>query len=225
MLVDNLSHWVDVIQTLLWLAALFSSLYCVFMKIAWYQSSEPAAEATRLFHAFTDRILWSIFVAWFTFACATRRGGVLCSFLSWEGFVPLSRLSFGVYLIHYPFYLLVHHVSRERIFYSHFILISQCFSVIAWSYILSYFLFIACDAPTGNLDKLVFMRQQQSNVACTSTEVPRTRQNDASGEQSKTLSDRNSRESSVNSSVIVAPVPYGAALYSDEQDSEECWRL
>lgn len=131
------------------------------MKIEWYRSSERAAESKRVFYAFTDRILWSICVAWFVFACSTGRGGFVNRFLSWNGFVPLSRLSFGVYLIHSPFFILMYNIARERIFFSHFTLVSQCFAVMVWSYILSYFLFIACDAPTGHLDKLVFMRERR----------------------------------------------------------------
>ncbi|KAH9360609.1 hypothetical protein HPB48_007570 [Haemaphysalis longicornis] len=153
-----------VIQASLWCICLFCGLYCLFMKIEWYRSNERASEIKRLFYAFTDRIFWSICVAWFVFTCATGRGGIVNRFLSWNGFVPLSRLSFGVYLIHSPFYIVMYNISRERIFFSHFTLVSQCFSVFVWSYILSYFLFIACDAPTGHLEKLVFMRNRQKEA-------------------------------------------------------------
>lgn len=161
-----------VIQTLVWFIALFCGLLCIFTKIHWYGSSTAHTdEVTRLFDAFCDRILWSIFLAWFTFACATGRGGIVSHFLAWKGFVPLSRLSFGVYLIHYPFYLVMHHVTRERIFYSHFTLVSQFFSVMVWSYILSFILFIACEGPTARLEKLVFMRERRRNVHRTEPDV------------------------------------------------------
>ncbi|KAH6944363.1 hypothetical protein HPB50_002753 [Hyalomma asiaticum] len=153
------------IQASLWCISLFCGLYCLFMKIEWYRSSERATETKRMFYAFTDRILWSICVAWFVFTCATGRGGVVNRFLSWNGFVPLSRLSFGVYLIHSPFFILMYHIARERVFFSHFTLVSQCFAVVVWSYILSYFLFIACDAPTGHLEKLVFMRERRKELS------------------------------------------------------------
>lgn len=158
-----------VIQASLWCICLFCGLYCLFMKLEWYRSNERASEIKRLFYAFTDRILWSICVAWFVFTCATGRGGIVNRFLSWNGFVPLSRLSFGVYLIHSPFYIVMYNIARERIFFSHFTLVSQCFSVFVWSYILSYFLFIACDAPTGHLEKMVFMRDRQKGAARNAT--------------------------------------------------------
>ncbi|KAL1438075.1 hypothetical protein MTO96_010417 [Rhipicephalus appendiculatus] len=151
-----------IIQASLWCICLFCGLYCMFMKLEWYRSSERASETRRLFVAFTDRILWSVCVAWFVFTCATDRGGFVNRFLCWSPFVPLSRLSFGVYLIHSPFYILMYHIARERIFFSHFTLVSQCFAVVVWSYILSYFLFIACEGPTGHLEKLVFMPVRRS---------------------------------------------------------------
>uniref|UniRef100_V5IDK1 Uncharacterized protein n=2 Tax=Ixodes ricinus TaxID=34613 RepID=V5IDK1_IXORI len=59
----------------------------------------------------------------------------------------------------------MYHIARERIFFSHFTLVSQCFSVLVWSYLLSYLMFIACEAPTGHLEKLIFMRER--NIAAT----------------------------------------------------------
>ncbi|CAN7941203.1 unnamed protein product [Ixodes hexagonus] len=152
------------LQAALWCVGLSCGLYNLFMKIDWYRSSNPTSEAGKLFYAFSDRIIWSICVAWITFACSTGRGGILNRFLSWDGFVPLSRLSFGVYLIHSPFYLFMYHIARERIFFSHFTLVSQCFSVLVWSYLLSYLMFIACEAPTGHLEKLVFMRERKNTA-------------------------------------------------------------
>lgn len=151
-----------IIQASLWCISLFCGLYCIFMKIEWYRTTERASETRRLFVAFTDRILWSVCVAWFVFTCATGRGGFVNRFLCWSPFVPLSRLSFGVYLVHSPFFIMMYHIARERIFFSHFTLVSQCFAVVVWSYILSYFLFIACEGPTGHLEKLVFMPVRRS---------------------------------------------------------------
>ncbi|XP_077536431.1 nose resistant to fluoxetine protein 6-like isoform X2 [Haemaphysalis longicornis] len=140
-----------------WCVALSCGLYSVFMKCDWYRSDEPATEAIRMVSSFADRILWSLCMAWFVFACTTGRAGPVARFLAWDWFVPLSRLSFGVYLIHSPLYIFSHHIARERIFFSHYTLVSQCFAVFVWSNILSYLLFITCDAPTGHLEKLVFM--------------------------------------------------------------------
>ncbi|KAH7982759.1 hypothetical protein HPB52_006940 [Rhipicephalus sanguineus] len=127
-------------------------------KVDWNLNGDLASQTKRTALAFIDRILWSVFMAWFWFSCATGRGGFINRFLSWDGFVPLGRLSFGVYLVHVPFYHLMHRISRERRFYSHFVLVSNCFVVLVWSYILSYILCVTCELPTAHLEKLVFVR-------------------------------------------------------------------
>lgn len=144
------------LQVIAWLVAIASGLCCVFMKTVWYRTDDPTTKLGNLSTAFFDRILWSIFLTWVTLACATGRGGFLCTFLSWSAFTPLSRLTFGVYIVHLPFVQLSLHISRERMHYSHFFMVSFFFGVLVWSYVISYFIFIFCEAPTGRLDKLLF---------------------------------------------------------------------
>ncbi|KAL1446078.1 hypothetical protein MTO96_044693 [Rhipicephalus appendiculatus] len=143
-------------QVIAWLVAIASGLCCVFVKTFWYRTNDPTTELGKLSTAFFDRILWSICLTWITLACATGRGGSLCTFLSWRAFTPLSRLAFGVYIVHLPFVQLSLHMSRERMHFSHFFMVSFFFGVLVWSYIISYFVFIFCEAPTGRLDKLIF---------------------------------------------------------------------
>ncbi|XP_037509515.2 nose resistant to fluoxetine protein 6 [Rhipicephalus sanguineus] len=114
-------------------------------------------------------------MAWIWFACTTGRGGFVNRFLSWNALVPLGRLSFGVYLIHVPFYHLMHRISRERRFYSHFVLVSNCFIVLVWSYILSFILSIACELPTVHLEKVVFLRDTRKSGG-TTEEQPKQHQ-------------------------------------------------
>ncbi|KAH6934662.1 hypothetical protein HPB50_026723 [Hyalomma asiaticum] len=108
------------LQQAAWYGSVACALFCVFVKFAWYTSLNPVSRGVTLLAAFFDRILWTIFLAWTTFACCTGRGGILTKLLSWNAYVPLSKLSFGVYLIHVPFLQLLYHASRERRFWSVF---------------------------------------------------------------------------------------------------------
>ena len=47
-----------------------------------------------------QRIAWNGTIAWVIFSCVKGYGGIINEFLSWSAFVPLSRLTFGAYLIH-----------------------------------------------------------------------------------------------------------------------------
>ncbi|XP_077501007.1 ankyrin repeat and BTB/POZ domain-containing protein 1-like isoform X2 [Amblyomma americanum] len=161
-----------VLQATAWCIAVACGMCCIFMKTVWYRTRDPTTEFGKLSAAFFDRILWSIFLAWITLSCATGRGGFLNKFLSWSAFTPLSRLAFGVYIIHLPFIHLCLHISRERIFFSHFSVVSFFFSMLVWSYLLSYLLFIFCEAPTGRLDKLIFDPQRRKTEGREKDEAP-----------------------------------------------------
>ncbi|XP_075735967.1 nose resistant to fluoxetine protein 6 isoform X1 [Rhipicephalus microplus] len=159
-------------QAIGWCIAISSAVCCITMKLAWYKEPEPTTLFGKLSTAFFDRILWCIFLLWVTMACATGKGGFICKFLSWNAFVPLSRLAFGVYLIHVPFIQVFLHTSRERVPLEHYIVVSLVFTTLVWSYLLSFLLFIFCEAPTSKLDKLVFeggRRSQPKPVACPSS--------------------------------------------------------
>ncbi|XP_064459087.1 nose resistant to fluoxetine protein 6-like [Ornithodoros turicata] len=147
-------------QLLFWASGITCANIAVFVTYDFNRGVEPAHWAT-LCATFFQRALWSMWLAWLTFACATARGGMICSFLSWGAFAPLSRLSYGVYLIQVPYYFVRDYTARERIFYSDFTVITQFFGATVWCYLLSYFLFIACEAPVGRLEKLVFQRERR----------------------------------------------------------------
>lgn len=156
------------VQIACWAFSLAAGLCCLFIKSVWYSGDAPTSDLGKIALAFFDRIMWSIFIGWITLACISGRGGFVSKFLSWAPFAPLSRLSFAVYLIHFPFIEIMLHSSRERLYYSHFNQVTLFFSVLMWSYTLAYFMYLVCEGPTANLDKLFFgstTRPQVENAA------------------------------------------------------------
>ncbi|KAH8034023.1 hypothetical protein HPB51_019088 [Rhipicephalus microplus] len=156
------------VQITCWAFSLAAGLCCLFIKSVWYSGDAPTSDLGKIALAFFDRIMWSIFIGWITLACISGRGGFVSKFLSWAPFAPLSRLSFAVYLIHFPFIEIMLHSSRERLYYSHFNQVTLFFSVLMWSYTLAYFMYLVCEGPTANLDKLFFgstTRPQVENAA------------------------------------------------------------
>ncbi|XP_049520744.1 nose resistant to fluoxetine protein 6-like [Dermacentor silvarum] len=139
-----------------WCLSVSCGLASVFAKLPWYRSANPTTQGVTLIAAFFDRIFWSVFLIWITLACSSGRGGLVGRFLSWNGFVPLSKLTFGVYLIHLPFVQLMLHASRERIFWSHFNVITLWFATLVWCFLLAYVVFLACEAPSTTLCRLIF---------------------------------------------------------------------
>ncbi|KAH7984411.1 hypothetical protein HPB52_020431 [Rhipicephalus sanguineus] len=68
----------------------------------------------------------------------------------------ISRLSYGVYLIHFLFYFLSNNAERERKYSSVYNAFSESASVFVWSSMLALTLFLACEAPVGRLDKIIW---------------------------------------------------------------------
>ncbi|KAH9360610.1 hypothetical protein HPB48_007569 [Haemaphysalis longicornis] len=141
---------------ILWCVATACCLACVFNKYDWNRGEAPEGEWAKMAYAFGDKIVFSIALSWGVFACATGRGGIVNALLSWKAFVPLGRLSLGVYVIHVPFLNVHYSASRERLYYSAFALATQFFGVLMWSLVLSFFLFLLIEAPTGRLEKMFF---------------------------------------------------------------------
>ncbi|KAL1431718.1 hypothetical protein MTO96_013826 [Rhipicephalus appendiculatus] len=171
-----------VAQTVGWCLALSCGLYCLFMKHQWYCRDTRASEANRMLYAFTDqntlvRVLGVVRVrlrhkkSSLDLCLFSSWSGSVSQFLSWEGFLPLSRLSFGVYLLHSPFFTLSAHIARERLFFSHYTLVSQCFAVLIWCYVLAYVMFILCEGPTTNLEALLFARHKRKQAEQKSTDI------------------------------------------------------
>ncbi|KAL1424876.1 hypothetical protein MTO96_019739 [Rhipicephalus appendiculatus] len=148
-----------------WCVSVSCGLFCVFVKFPWYSKGYPASDSVEIIVAFLDRIVWSVSLAWITLACSTGRGGPVNKFLSWNAFVPLSKLSYGVYLIHLPLFKLMMHSSRERVYFSEFYQGTLYFGVLTWCLVFSYFVYVACEAPTAALDKVIFGRLTRGAIA------------------------------------------------------------
>ncbi|OQR70047.1 nose resistant to fluoxetine protein 6-like [Tropilaelaps mercedesae] len=141
----------------------FVSIVCVLIAVLgtqpWNSGNYPGEPIKVLFAAF-QRPLWGVFLMWFTFCCSTGRANTITRFLSTPVFVPLSRLTFGAFLVHVPLYFIEYAIARERIFYHSVNMISRSFSCMVWSLIIAYFLYLLVEAPLGRLEKLFLQRER-----------------------------------------------------------------
>nr|KAG5692737.1 hypothetical protein BaRGS_033848 [Batillaria attramentaria] len=63
-----------------------------------------------------NRTVWGACVAWVIFACVTGNGGFVNTILSWPALMPLSRLTYCIYLLHIMM-LYGYCFSRDTLFY------------------------------------------------------------------------------------------------------------
>ena len=61
---------------------------------------DPISRSSNVIYAGFHRAAWGLALGWLIFACCRGYGGWINEFLSWGAFVPLSRMSYIIYLMH-----------------------------------------------------------------------------------------------------------------------------
>lgn len=75
-------------------------------------------------YAGLHRFVWGLVVAWVIVACTKGYAGWVNSFLSWSLFVPLSRLTFCMYLVSYFIQMILHLRLRQPFYYDSYTMVS-----------------------------------------------------------------------------------------------------
>ncbi|KAH8033662.1 hypothetical protein HPB51_015008 [Rhipicephalus microplus] len=138
----------------LWTMSTMLALLVVFGPFKWLRGDSWLG-ADAVAYAGLSKLAWALSLSWVVFACASGRGGFVSRFLSWRPLIPLSRLSYGAYLIHSPLYLIRAGIMRERLSLQHFNLVKDFFGCLTMSFLMAYLLYLVCEAPVASLEKLL----------------------------------------------------------------------
>ncbi|XP_018315300.1 LOW QUALITY PROTEIN: nose resistant to fluoxetine protein 6-like [Mycetomoellerius zeteki] len=93
------------------------------------------------------RVLWAVGMAWIVIACLTRHGGIIYQFLSFKGWAPFSRLSYGAYLLN-PIIIRWFRLQSEKSIHFEFLsVITLSIANFVMIYICSYVLSLIVEAP------------------------------------------------------------------------------
>lgn len=84
-----------------WLIAISIGLLSIFGPRSMYFEDHVYNAFEASFYAGFHRQIFAISISWIVFACANGYGGFLNHFLSWSGWIPLSKLCYCAYLCHY----------------------------------------------------------------------------------------------------------------------------
>lgn len=102
-----------------WVASIFTIFVVI---ICHYQlQQENFKENPLIFDAAYDslkRICWCLAIAWIILACHLSYGGIVKRFLSLSIWLPISKLSFCIYLVHLPVQIMYLASLRSPIFFS-----------------------------------------------------------------------------------------------------------
>ncbi|XP_071103158.1 O-acyltransferase like protein-like [Haliotis cracherodii] len=144
------------LQVVGWLLALVAAGACTLDTYDNYGEGRPGwGNDARTAHETLCRPVWGLVLAWVIFMCCKGKAGIVDWMLSWAWWQPLSRLTYGVYLIHLILIRTDSATMRSLFFYSSGYIVYRFFGYVCMSFIFSFLLAILVEAPMLQLEKLV----------------------------------------------------------------------
>ena len=157
-----ISRWT---QFLIWILAPVASLFVLFCTKGWNTFDDhvtPSVTVSVLYSMF-QRVLWSLGIAWISFVCATGYGGIVNNILSCKLFIPFSRLSYSIYMVHLiPIFLRVNSMRYTRA-WDDFEFVSWGVFNIVLGIFGAYLLYVFFESPINGLEKLLFRPDAKTN--------------------------------------------------------------
>jgi len=133
-----------------WIIAIGLCLIIVFGQYKTW-NGHPFTKAENIMYYMFSRTVFSLGIALMINACHNGFGGIINKFLSWSFWVPLSRLTFMVYLIHPIVIILMYKTLRFRFIYTDWLLMIMFTAAVMLSYSLSLVIAVTVEYPVINL--------------------------------------------------------------------------
>ncbi|XP_043488780.1 nose resistant to fluoxetine protein 6-like isoform X2 [Polistes fuscatus] len=105
------------------------------------------------FYVALGRNVWAIGIAWILIACCTNNGGIVNRILSWNVWIPLSRLTYAVFLIHPLVISSVNFLSETSIHFDALAIVISGLGYVVASYVCSYVISLMFEMPYISLMK------------------------------------------------------------------------
>ncbi|XP_078618496.1 nose resistant to fluoxetine protein 6-like [Branchiostoma floridae x Branchiostoma japonicum] len=141
-----------------WLVAAASAMAVLYSTYGQYSGTTFQTESENVLYLTVHRTVWAMAVGWMVVACYYGYGGVVDIILSWDAWVPLSRLTYCAYLVHILVMYAVHLTREVPIHYSTFTIIYFFLGHLAVSYGVAFLVSVAVEAPLLGLEKVIFKK-------------------------------------------------------------------
>ncbi|XP_023215921.1 nose resistant to fluoxetine protein 6-like [Centruroides sculpturatus] len=151
-----------IIQIALWLSSTAIAMSIVYSTAPWNGGYGYSVEIATIYSAFS-KTAWSLSVAWLIYACITGHAGFINTILSWKAWIPFSRLSFTIYLIHPLVQWVYMAYQHERMYPSHHTGIYLIFGHFMISLGIALVVSLMLESPFMNLEKIIFSRKRNES--------------------------------------------------------------
>ncbi|XP_037084155.1 nose resistant to fluoxetine protein 6-like [Pollicipes pollicipes] len=140
-----------------WIAAFAVGISVVYGMYGYQMPWDPTpSKAVAVAYGGLHRLAWGLAVSWVIFACVTGYGGAINTFLSYPGFVPLSRLTYAGYLIHINVLYFGIFSSKGVLYYDGLRLVYWVLSQVIVTFAFAYAFSMTFEAPFVALEKVMF---------------------------------------------------------------------
>ncbi|XP_076319872.1 nose resistant to fluoxetine protein 6-like isoform X2 [Tachypleus tridentatus] len=102
-----------------WMISVSFNLVVLLLTYPWNNGTIPGVSVS-VAYASIHRIIWATGIGWTTFMSVVDQTNPVKMVLSWKGFVPISRLSYSLYVVHLLVIWLRVWTFRERVVFHHY---------------------------------------------------------------------------------------------------------
>ncbi|XP_022104547.1 nose resistant to fluoxetine protein 6-like [Acanthaster planci] len=144
----KMNKWVN---TIMWILAIGVGLSIVYGP--YRDEGEPLPQYAAVMYTTLSRAGFVMAVGWVAFSCVVGYGGPVNSLLSWSFWAPLSRITFGAYLLH-PILIYAFYTSAKSQYHFTYIMLASTFIAnMVLSYAAAFILSIGVEGPVMGLEK------------------------------------------------------------------------
>ncbi|KAF0290420.1 Nose resistant to fluoxetine protein 6 [Amphibalanus amphitrite] len=139
-----------------WVAAFAIGISVIFGMTGYQMPWQEFSKAVAVSYGGLNRTAWGVAVGWVIFACVTGYGGPINTFLSYPGFIPLSRLTYAGYLIHCSVLLLVEGSVKSTVYLDSYRYTYRLLAHVIVTFAAAMLLSLTFEVPFINLEKIMF---------------------------------------------------------------------
>ncbi|XP_041969291.1 uncharacterized protein LOC121726123 [Aricia agestis] len=168
-LIDHLKRLSQTWLTAIAYASCVGIFACMYLgSVLYWHDNDAVVSAV---YAALNRPLWALGLAIIVLCCSVGDVPFIKAILSWYPWVPLSRLSYGVYLIHSMLIIRNIFITRNLQHNDFFQLSTACAGIVFWSHLAALFMWVVAEAPINNLVTLMLKQgYKRSNGTKENTE-------------------------------------------------------
>ncbi|XP_046748813.1 uncharacterized protein LOC124412735 [Diprion similis] len=159
--INQRRQFTQVSATVAWIITAGLLAFCTGATYHSYNSNYAYNLTVEILYAALLRPCWSIAIAWIIYACIHGHGGPITRFLSLPFFLPLSRLTYCIYLVHFVVQLAKNSASQLPTLFSNFVLFNGFLSDLLLSIPLAFIFSLFIESPVIVLEKILTNRDRK----------------------------------------------------------------